>query len=669
MKKTRRIAAMVAAMALAATMAVPMSASLTASAANPTASVVVDGNTENALTGVTPTKDNTDHTYTAYEIFKGKYDATLGLTITAWGDDIDSSALVADDAFKALVIDTTTNKTVNDFISGKTVTPALIAQALEGINSETAQARELAQILEKHLVKTSGHGDELSQDSTNPTELAQGYYLVLDEYFKHDNTTGADATNDALSRYILQVAGTDAITIVPKKTYPTVTKKVKDNDDTFDGYAWATGQTDAMYSDVADYCIGDAVPFRLYGTLPGTLDDYTKGYKYVFNDKCDNSLDINADSVVVDIYTADGTKKASTAPTTEETTNGVQTITTGTGNTCVITPTAHALTVSFDNVKAAVTDNAETTEVVEKLEATDRVVVSYTATLNANAEIGLNGQQNKVYISYSNNPEWDGTGAPTTDDTNTDYAIVFTYELDNTKIDAQTKEALPDAKFVLSRTVSGAKQYAVVDNGKIAGWVSGITPSVNAAKEISWTGTATAVVGTATTPSVITSDSDGKFNVAGLDEGTYVLTELVAPEGYNKLEGDITVEIAANTLDDNGTKTVALTQEELDARESGDESTTKEVSVTADRQNWSGDPTDALIELTLSVTNTDGKASTTGTGDIEEGIVAETITNAKGTKLPSTGGMGTNLFVLGGGVTMAAAGIYLVSKKRAKDAE
>ena len=51
---------------------------------------------------------------------------------------------------------------------------------------------------------------------------------------------------------------------------------------------------------------------------------------------------------------------------------------------------------------------------------------------------------------------------------------------------------------------------------------------------------------------------------------------------------------------------------------------------------------------------------------INDGIENKPV-DTKNSTLPSTGGMGTTLFILGGGVTAAAAGIYLVSKKRAKE--
>ena len=48
---------------------------------------------------------------------------------------------------------------------------------------------------------------------------------------------------------------------------------------------------------------------------------------------------------------------------------------------------------------------------------------------------------------------------------------------------------------------------------------------------------------------------------------------------------------------------------------------------------------------------------------------ATTVTNKAGTELPSTGGMGTTLFYVFGGIMMAAAVVLLVTKKRMADAE
>lgn len=117
----------------------------------------------------------------------------------------------------------------------------------------------------------------------------------------------------------------------------------------------------------------------------------------------------------------------------------------------------------------------------------------------------------------------------------------------------------------------------------------------------------------AETPSEIKSAADGTFNFVGLDAGTYTLKEITPPTGYNKLDSNLTIEIKA------------VHAEESDAK--------------------------ALVDLDAS------------------GKLSNTIENNKGSSLPETGGIGTTLFYLGGGAMVAVAGVYLISKKRMKNAE
>lgn len=113
---------------------------------------------------------------------------------------------------------------------------------------------------------------------------------------------------------------------------------------------------------------------------------------------------------------------------------------------------------------------------------------------------------------------------------------------------------------------------------------------------------------------VIESRADGTFNVAGLDAGTYVLVETEAPAGYN---------LAPNT----------------------------DIVIGAEHKETSKD----TPVMTL-------KSDNTGMNN--------TIVDSSGSELPSTGGMGTKLFFLGGGSMAAVAGIFLITKKRmGKNAE
>ena len=100
----------------------------------------------------------------------------------------------------------------------------------------------------------------------------------------------------------------------------------------------------------------------------------------------------------------------------------------------------------------------------------------------------------------------------------------------------------------------------------------------------------------------ITTDTTGTFTIEGLDAGTYYLTETVAPAGYNKLSGPVKVEIK---------------------------------------------PTTAEGSTELTYTTVEAK-----------------VENNAGTELPSTGGIGTTIFYILGGVLVLGAVVLLVTKRR-----
>jgi LPXTG-motif cell wall-anchored protein len=53
-----------------------------------------------------------------------------------------------------------------------------------------------------------------------------------------------------------------------------------------------------------------------------------------------------------------------------------------------------------------------------------------------------------------------------------------------------------------------------------------------------------------------------------------------------------------------------------------------------------------------------------GTGDHTTGMVSVNVRNNAGTTLPSTGGVGTTMFYIAGGIMVAVAIVLLVTKKR-----
>lgn len=217
------------------------------------------------------------------------------------------------------------------------------------------------------------------------------------------------------------------------------------------------------------------------------------------------------------------------------------------------------------------------------LKPNDVVVVTYSATVAANATIAGAGNKNTAKLVYN--------GKDSTKEETTTYVWklnVHKYALNSTNDEV----ALSGAKFVLYRMDGGTKKYAKLTNDKINGWVND--------------------KGNATT---LETSGTGDILIEGLNVGTYYLEETEAPAGYNKLTEPIEVEITATTSVTSGSETVQYKN-------------LNESSYTP--------ATDATVK----------------------------VLNKAGTQLPSTGGIGTTLFYVIGGVLMAVAAVLLVTKKR-----
>ena len=451
---------------------------------------------------------------------------------------------------------------------------------------------------------TADYTTDVATGSTDlvVNDIQQGYYLIVQSVASDKN---------AYSMILVSTADSTegGLTVSLKRNVPTLEKKVKDiNDSNVDDVA-----TNGDWQDSADYDLKDKVPFQLTGTMPQNIAAYST-YKYVFHDSLSKGLTLDTDSIKV--YVKNGDTETELAKAAKDVSG--YTVTTSNDSTPAVNSTektefndATNFSVSFADLKTArAAGNGTIT-----LDKDSKIIVRYTATVNENAVIGSKGNPNEANLEFSNNPNYSGETQPTGTTPN-NRVIVFTYEVDINKIDdSAAKKPLSGAKFKLEKKVpdlytEGAQkgqQKTDASGNKLYKWEQ-IGGEI-AAKEVKDGST----VKSYTAPFL------------RVDDGTYRLTETVAPTGYTPIAP-------------------------------------KEFTITASHDTNSVDP--KLTSFKLTGLTTSAIEQNTN----PSGIASADIVNTKGTGLPSTGGMGTVLLYVAGIAVFVLAGATLVMALRRRNA-
>lgn len=557
---------------------------------------------------ITP-NDNFAHTYEAYQIFKGDLTETQNdqgnvtskvLTNIEWGNAVDRNDLAR--------LMTFINDKAESQEGGltKDSTAADYAEAIGSLNlTKDEDVGELAKLFEDALndnveptgsVTTTGDMAEGKIDG-----LSAGYYLVKD---KDNSLVGenGEEVDAAYTRYILSIVG-DVI-VKAKSEKPTIEKKVWDVNDSnseatepkVENYQ---GLVSDLWADSADHDIGDTVWYKVTFTIPAnTLNNYDT-YTLTITDTLSKGLTFDAESssftrLIADKECTDNALYFDV--TSKDNEDGTTTLT-------------------------LITKKDDETDLIKMIPASQNLadeyvfVWTYSCTLNEDAVIGSKGNPNKVYLEYSNNPNGDGMGK-----TEEDVNIVFTYQVDVSKVDGE-KKPLEGAEFALFKKIKGS---ANTDWEK---WAEGTEFEAERTYYTENTnGTYWLYLGTIT-PAKSDDDSSATGSYKGIDDGVYKLVETKTPDGYNSIEP---IEFTVNAEHADDPEVLQLSQ--LEAGSSDAEFTVKSFA--------DGDVT------------------------CDNAIVATTIMNKAGSTLPETGGIGTTIFYTVGGILVVAAVILLVTKKR-----
>lgn len=508
------------------------------------------------------------HTYSAYQVFKGTLNSEGVLSDIDWGTGVDSDGLLS-------ALKSSTDSSLSGKFSDCT-TAAQVAKVLSDNNADgtenSAIAKAFAQVVQDNVNAAATGSATASATDSNTTatvtidNLSAGYYLV------QDTTEESTTDKGAYTQYILQVV--KDVTVTPKASVPSVDKEVMDTNDS------KTGTTET-WQKTADYDIGDMVPFQLTATLPndeqGSFGDYT-AYAITFNDTLSAGLTCTRDTAELKVY-----KQTGSSERTEIASGFDVTYPTDESNT---------LSIKFSNVKSTEVNAA----------AGDKIIVEYKAKLNDKALIGSAGNDNKVDLTYSNNPNDTSTGK-----TKESQVKVFTYQTVFTKLDGSDNSALAGAEFTLYKYNANSTES---DKFESKGEVEA------------------------------TGDGSNIFTFSGLDDGYYKLVESKTPTGYNTMD-PVYFEIAATHSVNGSTGDLELT--DLTGTQVTYDSTT----------NGFSSITGATV---LAMSKKDSK--------VDAGELDANVLNYKGSTLPSTGGRGTKVLYTLGGILVVAAGVLLVTKRR-----
>lgn len=451
---------------------------------------------------------------------------------------------------------------------------------------------KIAAAVEKANIPESADGWVTAGSNGSFGTLATGYWLFVTKDVS-TSTNPIEGNTDTFTSPIFAVVGGSAENLTPKKKVPTVTKAVRDDKD------GSNFGTDVFTNPnmAADSRMDQFIDYQLTGTVAGNINTYST-YKYTFTDNLPKSMTpkLGADGKTPVVTVKIGNTEVKTGYTAKYDND--------------------TLTVDFPNLKNCTAEGGTPIS----LEGNSEVTVEYQAKLDSSKVCNTDGslksefsnllgtaQKNTVKLTYSNNPHGEDEG------TTVDHpAYDYTYGIDVTKVGSDKDETgnlkkLKDVEFTLQEVVDGNAESQYID-------AKGVKH--DDAKD-----------------ATLKTTAEGKINVVGLDEGTYVLTEIKPAPGYNNSASNgVTFTIARGALKQDGSE------------------------VTLDKNSANVTAADGVVKADSAAVST--------------GKLSFTIVDKKGSGLPLTGLNGVTFTWIAGGAVLCIGVAHLIrSRKQAEESE
>ena len=466
--------------------------------------------------------------------------------------------------------------------------------------------------LEKYMAVNGGTAmPETDENGYSKVDgLAQGLYLLVETRVP-ENVTSTTAPF-LVSLPMTTVDGSEwnyDLTLYPKNETgnPTLEKTVRESKSDTGKNAGKSDDITDGYHHTATASDGDVVEYQVISTLPTITSPATALTTYTFVDNLSKGIQYNKNDVKIEFFRdvactdrvaiwneqdgkfttsyTDYSSESGSQMTIAMTTDGLNEI----NSTTTVYDPATSLLRGYSNLTMRIT---------------------YACTVNSDASVvyGDSGNPNDVALTWKRtNTEYY--------DTLTDDCHVYTYGLDLTKEFSDNNGNFDNVKFLLKNATDNYYVQAELNKTEGIYYVTGHTDKeADATKFSPMSGEA----------------NHGKVMVKGLEDDSYIITEVATDAGYTLLKENITVDI---TSSDSATicSVCGKALKTATAKVNG-----KDVAMTEDNGSVS-----ALVPLT--------------------------VTNTRGFDLPKTGGRGNALiYGLGIAALLTAGGItvFYLRKRR-----